>query len=106
MSYRKVQARAVVVTTGAGGGVLLQSKEVVGGRVVQPQGFAALVSIAYVVPSLLHSQYPRLSAIAAHVLSGSALCWHVTAAAAAEVTVVAAEVAVERTNDLPDHVER
>lgn len=49
MSYRKVQARGVVVgvtTTGAGGGVLLQSKEVVGGRVVQPQGFGALGSIA------------------------------------------------------------
>ena len=49
MSYRKVQARGVVVdvtAAGAGGGVLLQSKEVVGGRVVQPQGFVALVWIA------------------------------------------------------------
>lgn len=46
LSYRKVQARGVVVGTGAGGGVLLQSKDVVGGRVVQPHGFAALVWMA------------------------------------------------------------
>ena len=37
-TYVSVQASAGVVVVGAGGGVVLQSQLVVGGRVVQPQG--------------------------------------------------------------------
>ena len=38
-TYVSVQASAGLVVVGAGGGVVLQSQLVVGGRVVQPQGF-------------------------------------------------------------------
>ena len=81
-----------------------QSKLVVGGVVVQAQGWGAGDGMmAYVAGSVPHSHQPGPSAIAAQVLSGSAAWKHVTEAV--PVAVVGGAGVVEEGAGLPVHDE-